>query len=215
VKAYYQQWMEDQAQSLIDATTAAFKSGRLLKPAATPAYNGIHNGSSVSNGLPSLISDSNPVLSLPQHQLSLGPPPGLPQGLPPGLLPGPTPGMPPGMTTGLPPGMTSGLPPGMTSGLPPGMTSGLPPGMTSGLPPGMTSGLPPGMTSGLPPGAMTPQSHVFSHSLPPLLSHQPHQGFFGPLFHPAFRPPMGLVIFRPNMWLWFRFCPRTDWLLTV
>jgi U1 small nuclear ribonucleoprotein C len=167
VKAYYQQWMEDQAQSLIDATTAAFKSGRLLKPAATPAYNGIHNGSSVSNGLPSLISDSNPVLSLSQHQLSLGPPPGLPQGLPPGLLPGPTPGMPPGMTTGLPPGMTSGLPPGMTSGLAP--------------------------------GAMTPQPHVFSHSLPPLLSHQPHQGFFGPLFHPAFRPPMGLVIFRPNM----------------
>lgn len=29
VKLYYQKWMEEQAQSLIDATTAAFKSGKL------------------------------------------------------------------------------------------------------------------------------------------------------------------------------------------
>ena len=31
VKFYYQKWMEDQAQSLIDATTAAFMSGKLGK----------------------------------------------------------------------------------------------------------------------------------------------------------------------------------------
>jgi len=31
VKLYYQKWMEDQAQSLIDATTAAFMSGKLNK----------------------------------------------------------------------------------------------------------------------------------------------------------------------------------------
>ena len=31
VKLYYQKWMEDQAQSLIDATTAAFMSGKLGK----------------------------------------------------------------------------------------------------------------------------------------------------------------------------------------
>ncbi|GBM73353.1 U1 small nuclear ribonucleoprotein C [Araneus ventricosus] len=29
VKFYYQKWMEDQAQSLIDATTAAFKAGKI------------------------------------------------------------------------------------------------------------------------------------------------------------------------------------------
>ena len=29
VKLYYQKWMEDQAQSLIDATTAAFMSGKM------------------------------------------------------------------------------------------------------------------------------------------------------------------------------------------
>lgn len=34
VKFYYQKWVEDQAQSLIDATTAAFKAGKL--PGAGP-----------------------------------------------------------------------------------------------------------------------------------------------------------------------------------
>lgn len=29
VKFYYQKWMEDQAQNLIDATTAAFKAGKI------------------------------------------------------------------------------------------------------------------------------------------------------------------------------------------
>ncbi|XP_042910938.1 U1 small nuclear ribonucleoprotein C-like [Parasteatoda tepidariorum] len=29
VKFYYQKWMEDQAQYLIDATTAAFKAGKI------------------------------------------------------------------------------------------------------------------------------------------------------------------------------------------
>ena len=36
VKFYYQKWMEDQAQSLIDATTAAFKAGRLPGGATIP-----------------------------------------------------------------------------------------------------------------------------------------------------------------------------------
>ena len=31
VKLYYQKWMEDQAQSLIDATTAAFMKGKIGK----------------------------------------------------------------------------------------------------------------------------------------------------------------------------------------
>lgn len=33
---YYQQWMEEQAQRLVDATAAAFKAGRLGPVGATP-----------------------------------------------------------------------------------------------------------------------------------------------------------------------------------
>ncbi|XP_066153066.1 U1 small nuclear ribonucleoprotein C [Euwallacea fornicatus] len=37
VKFYYQKWMEEQAQHLIDATTAAFKAGKIASnPFATP-----------------------------------------------------------------------------------------------------------------------------------------------------------------------------------
>ncbi|CAO1315693.1 unnamed protein product [Diamesa tonsa] len=37
VKFYYQKWMEEQAQSLIDATTAAFKAGKIAQnPFAQP-----------------------------------------------------------------------------------------------------------------------------------------------------------------------------------
>ncbi|KAK6633454.1 hypothetical protein RUM43_001034 [Polyplax serrata] len=34
VKFYYQKWMEEQAQHLIDATTAAFKAGKISNPFA-------------------------------------------------------------------------------------------------------------------------------------------------------------------------------------
>ena len=43
VKFYYQKWMEDQAQSLIDATTAAFKAGRLPGGATIPPPAVINN----------------------------------------------------------------------------------------------------------------------------------------------------------------------------
>lgn len=37
VKFYYQKWMEEQAQNLIDATTAAFKAGKIAQnPFAAP-----------------------------------------------------------------------------------------------------------------------------------------------------------------------------------
>lgn len=37
VKFYYQKWMEEQAQHLIDATTAAFKAGKIAQnPFAAP-----------------------------------------------------------------------------------------------------------------------------------------------------------------------------------
>merc|ERR1712243_217832 len=90
VKFYYQKWMEDQAQSLIDATTAAFMSGKLGK------YPG--------NAIPPPQSLGGP----PMRPMG---PPGMPP-MPPGMGP---PGMPPGMgPPGMPPGM--GPPPGMMGG---------------------------------------------------------------------------------------------------
>lgn len=40
VKFYYQKWMEEQAQHLIDATTAAFKAGKMVQnPFSAPPPN--------------------------------------------------------------------------------------------------------------------------------------------------------------------------------
>ena len=94
VKLYYQKWMEDQAQSLIDATTAAFMKGKLGK------YPG--------NAIPPPQS-----LGGPPGMRPMGPPgmrmPGMPRGMgPPGMVP-PPPGM---MWMGPPMGM-GGLSPGM------------------------------------------------------------------------------------------------------
>jgi len=117
VKFFYQKWMEDQAQSLIDATTAAFMSGKLGK----------HPG----NAIPPPVGMGGPPMR-----------PGMPpMGMPPGMPPmGMPPGMgPPGMRMPMPPGM--GPPPGMPPmGGPPGM---MPPGMRP--PMGMPMGGPPGM----------------------------------------------------------------------
>lgn len=80
VKFYYQKWMEEQAQHLIDATTAAFKAGKIASnPFANPKGTAI-------------------------------PPPNMPQmGVPPrphGPQPGPGPMMgPPGMHPGMGPMM--------------------------------------------------------------------------------------------------------------
>merc|ERR1711892_1411891 len=49
VKFYYQKWMEDQAQSLIDATTAAFMSGKLGK----------HHGNATRDGSSWWHEDAN------------------------------------------------------------------------------------------------------------------------------------------------------------
>ncbi|XP_014244386.1 U1 small nuclear ribonucleoprotein C [Cimex lectularius] len=69
VKFYYQKWMEEQAQHLIDATTAAFKAGKIAVP-----------------GKPGLIPTGVPPLG--PNGLAARPPP------PPGAMMGP-PGMPP------------------------------------------------------------------------------------------------------------------------
>merc|ERR1712119_94936 len=71
VKFYYQKWMEEQAQSLIDATTAAFKAGKL--PGGMPP------------GGPGGVSIPPPMSMRPGMP---GPPPGMP-GMPPGMGPPP------------------------------------------------------------------------------------------------------------------------------
>ena len=136
VKLYYQKWMEDQAQSLIDATTAAFMKGKIGK------YPG--------NAIPPPQSLGGPPGMRPMG------PPGMP-GMPP-MHPGMRmPGMPPGMP--MPPGMA---PPGMGPP-PPGMMGMGPPGgpphpgmmgppMGMGMPPGMR----PPMGMGMPPGMRPP-----------------------------------------------------------
>jgi hypothetical protein len=61
VKAYYQKWMEEQAQSLIDATTAAFKSGQLHKATAAAAASAAVAAAAAQhqNGHNSLINGSS------------------------------------------------------------------------------------------------------------------------------------------------------------
>ncbi|CAB4059760.1 SNRPC [Lepeophtheirus salmonis] len=84
VKFYYQKWMEEQAQSLIDATTAAFKAGKLPGVAIPPP---------------------NPGGAIPPPGI---PPPGLRPGIPPPNLMMRPPGMPP---MAMPPGMRPPPPP--------------------------------------------------------------------------------------------------------
>jgi U1 small nuclear ribonucleoprotein C len=92
VKFYYQKWMEEQAQHLIDATTAAFKAGKIPQ---------------------------NPFAAGPPKPGGVNiPPPGLPPR--PGMPPGMTNQMPPMMMMGMrpPPNM---MPMGMMGMGPPGM----------------------------------------------------------------------------------------------
>lgn len=111
VKFYYQKWMEEQAQHLIDATTAAFKAGKIAQ---------------------------NPFAAPPPKVGSMGDGRGGVQIPPPGQLGGPPPGMPPMMMGGHgqmpPPMMGMGPPPSMMGG-PPMM--GPPPGMGMRPPPSM------------------------------------------------------------------------------
>lgn len=80
VKFYYQKWMEEQAQHLIDATTAAFKAGKMVQ---------------------NPFSGPPPNMAAVPPPTSFGPPRMLPPGMPPGGMP-PNMMPPPGM---LPPGM--------------------------------------------------------------------------------------------------------------
>lgn len=101
VKFYYQKWMEEQAQHLIDATTAAFKAGKIAQnPFAAP---------------PPKVGVAIP----PPNQLGPPPRPGMmppPGGMPPMVM-GPHGPMPAGMM-GMRPMMG---PMGQMMGPPPGM----------------------------------------------------------------------------------------------
>ena len=140
VKFYYQKWMEDQAQSLIDATTNAFKAGKL------------------SGGVPGSVPGgaSRGVSIPPPINTWLGPPPSMPgnMGPPPGIPPLGAPGVPLG--TG-PQNMMGQLRPGM------GLPMGHPPMMgplRSGMGPPM--GPPPmgGMPLGPRPIMMPPNINL-------------------------------------------------------
>lgn len=106
VKFYYQKWMEEQAQHLIDATTAAFKAGKIAQnPFAAP---------------PPKVGVAIP----PPNQLGPPPRPGMmmPPGMPPMMM---------GHHGPLPPPMMGGMgmrPPPMMGQMmgvpPPGMGGG-------------------------------------------------------------------------------------------
>ncbi|XP_055586402.1 U1 small nuclear ribonucleoprotein C-like [Uranotaenia lowii] len=116
VKFYYQKWMEEQAQHLIDATTAAFKAGKI-------AQNPFAAGPPKPN-----IAIPPPTMGMPPRPGMI---PGMPAGAPP-LIMGPN-GAPLGPAMGHmgmrpPMMMPMGMPP-MGMGMRPPMMSGPPPQM--------------------------------------------------------------------------------------
>ncbi|UJR31948.1 hypothetical protein I4U23_019421 [Adineta vaga] len=109
VRDYYQKWMEEQAQKLIDQTTAAYKSGKLTSapfPMGAPRLM-TPNMIPPRPGMPAIVPPW--AFALPPGMPPLGPPPN-PAAMtalmtlrpPPGMMP---PGMPPGMPppVGIPP----------------------------------------------------------------------------------------------------------------
>ncbi|EDS29280.1 U1 small nuclear ribonucleoprotein C [Culex quinquefasciatus] len=94
VKFYYQKWMEQQAQHLIDATTAAFKAGKIQqnpftagppKPNVTipPPGMGMAARPGMMPGMqqPPLMMGANPGPPI----MGMRPPMMMPLGMPPGL----------------------------------------------------------------------------------------------------------------------------------
>ncbi|CAH0549550.1 unnamed protein product [Brassicogethes aeneus] len=99
VKFFYQKWMEEQAQHLIDATTAAFKAGRIANnPFAQP-------GKGVA-------------IPPPAQLAAMGQRPGGPGMMPPNMGPGPMPPMMMGPHGPMPPMM--GMRPPMMGMMPMG-----------------------------------------------------------------------------------------------
>ncbi|XP_054720189.1 U1 small nuclear ribonucleoprotein C-like isoform X2 [Uloborus diversus] len=89
VKFYYQKWMEEQAQSLIDATTAAFKAGKIQ----SAQFAGPKPPGAMIPPPPNLQGPARPAVP-GQRMPIIGPPPMGPMV---GPMPGPMPTMgPPG-----------------------------------------------------------------------------------------------------------------------
>lgn len=98
VKFYYQKWMEDQAQQLIDATTALYKAGKI-------AANPFSNQKGVA--IPPPASLGMPPTGLPPM-----PPMGMPPGMPQAMMVPPLPGMPPPGVGMMVPPLPQGVRPG-------------------------------------------------------------------------------------------------------
>ncbi|XKL65249.1 hypothetical protein PGB90_008669 [Kerria lacca] len=114
VRFYYQKWMEDQAQQLIDATTAMYKAGKIANPFTN------QKGATIP---------PPPNMNMPPGSYPSMPPMPVPPGVPQGMMPPPPPG-PPGMPPpGVGPMMVPPVPPMMRPGLPP-MMMPMPPPMT-------------------------------------------------------------------------------------
>lgn len=101
VKFYYQKWMEEQAQHLIDATTAAFKAGKIP---SNPFANNVKGGAAIPPpaNLPPMAGPPRPGPPQPGPGPMMGPP-GMPPGMGPMMM-GPHGPMPPmmGMRPGPP-----------------------------------------------------------------------------------------------------------------
>ncbi|KAI0982314.1 hypothetical protein GJ496_010425 [Pomphorhynchus laevis] len=76
VRLYYQQWMEEQAQKLIDQTTAAFKSGKFSSPAAQAvAMAAMHGAQSTLNFRVGQMVGGPTLMMHPGGMIPRGPPP--------------------------------------------------------------------------------------------------------------------------------------------
>ncbi|XP_065200958.1 U1 small nuclear ribonucleoprotein C-like [Planococcus citri] len=110
VKFYYQKWMEDQAQQLIDATTALYKAGKI---AANPFSN--QKGVAIPPPASLAVPPGLPPM----------PPMGMPPGMPQAMMAPPLPGMPPPgvgmMVPPIPQVVRSGPVPPMMMPIPPPM----------------------------------------------------------------------------------------------
>lgn len=99
VKFYYQKWMEEQAQNLIDATTAAYKAGKIgMKGVCIPPPNmgqappqmtmppgSIMPPGQMPMGAPPMMS-MPPMMRPPMGQMPMGAPPMMPP-MPPNMRP--------------------------------------------------------------------------------------------------------------------------------
>ncbi|XP_018906548.1 U1 small nuclear ribonucleoprotein C [Bemisia tabaci] len=94
VKFYYQKWMEEQAQNLIDATTAAFKAGKIAtnpfaKGAAIPPPPSLQAGGPIRPPVPP-PGVPGPIVGPPVGPMGpmMMPPGAMPPGaMPPGAMP--------------------------------------------------------------------------------------------------------------------------------